>query len=183
MAITWQTLYDPWRRCDPLIRLFICISLGIMVWRIGVAVVAFPSVKLNFNDYVWMTQFFGLSGPMYLTLVFLGFGLIPGSSSAVIFGCIVTLAAGVGIRVTRNPLVFQLVICGGAIIATAFAVSVSPSLELAAAEALPTLIEGASVPGWIPLIVEYAFGITLCLVMGRKYVGDMSRRMRKRKTA
>ena len=183
MAITLQTLYDPWRRCDPFVRLFICISLGIMVWRIGVAVVAFPSVKLNFNDYVWMTQFFGLSGPMYLTLVFSGFGLIPSLSSALFFGFIATLAAGVCFRVTRSPRLFQLAMCCAAIIGVTINITISPSLEIAATQVLPTLIEGASVPGWIPLIVEYAFGITLCLVMGRKYVGDMSRRMRKRKTA
>ena len=84
---------------------------------------------------------------------------------------------------TRNPLVFHLVVCGAAIIGTAFAVSVSPSLELAAAEALPTLIEGASVPGWFAFVAEYAFAVALCLFMGRKYVSNMSRRARKRKPA
>ena len=170
-------------RCDPFIRLFICISLSILVWRIGVAAVAFPSVKFNFNDYVWMTKFFGMSDLMYLALVFSGFGLVPGISSALFFGCITTLAAGVCYRVTRVPVLFQFVMCGAAIIAASIGIAVSPSLDIAAGQVLPMLAEGASVPGWIAFVVEYAFAIILCLFTGRKYISDLSRRARKRKPA
>ena len=183
MTSTWQALRDQWQRCDPFIHLFIYICLTVLVWRIGVAIVAFPSVKLNFNDYVWMTQFFGMSGLMYLALVFSGFGLIPGLSSALFFGCIASLAAGACLRVTRSPRLFAFVMCCAAISGTTISIIVGPSLEIAAEQVLPTLIEGASVPGWISFVVEYALGIFLCLFMGRKYMTDMSRRMRKQKPA
>lgn len=183
MASTWKELRDQWRRCDPLIRLFIYICLAVLVWRIGVAIVALPSVKLNFNDYVWMTQFFGMSDLMYLVLVFSGFGLIPGLSSALFFGFIASLAAAACFRVTRSPRLLGFVMCCAAIIGTTISIIVGPSLEIAAVQVLPALIEGASVPGWISFVVEYVFGIILCLFMGRKYMTDMSRRMRKRKPA
>ena len=183
MASTWQKLYDQWQRCDPFVRLFIYICLIVLVWRIGVAVVAFPSVKLNFRDYVWMTKFFGMSDLMYLAMVFSGFGLIPSISSALFFGCIVSLAAGVCFRVTRSPWLFQAVMGCASIIGVSIAIIISPSLEIVAVQVIPTLIEGASVPGWISFVMEYAFGFVLCLVMGRQYVLDMSRGQRKRKPA
>ena len=183
MVSALRKLLDQWRHCDPLIRLFVYISLAILVWRIGVAVVAFPSVKFNFNDYVWMTKFFGMSDLMYLALVFSGFGLVPSISSALFFGCIASLAAGVCYRVTRVPVLFQFVMCCAAIIGASISIAIGPSLDIAAEQVLPMFIEGASVPGFVSLIVEYAFAIMLCLFTGRKYISDLSRRARKRKPA
>jgi len=183
VASTRHKLREQWRKCDPLIRLFIYICLAVLVWRIGVAIVALPSVKLNFNDYVWMTKFFGMSDLMYLALIFSGFGLIPGLSSALFFACIASLAAGAYFRVTRSPRLLQLAMCSAAIIGTTISITIGPSLEIATVQVIPTLIEGASVPGWIPFIVEYASGMSLCLFMGRKYMTDVSRSIRKRKPA
>lgn len=183
MASTRHKLYDQWPRCDPLIRLFIYICVIVLVWRIAVALFAFPSVKLNFNDYVWMTKFFGMSDLIYMALVFSGFGLIPSISSALFFGCIVSLAAGVCFRVTRSPWLFQAVMGCASIIGVSIASIISPSLEIVAVQVIPTLIEGAPVPGWISFVMEYAFGFVICLALGRNYVLDLSRRLRKRKPA
>ena len=183
MASAWRKLDDHWQRCDPFIRLFVYICLAVLAWRIGAAVVAFTSVKLNLNDYIWMTKFFGMSDPMYLALVFSGFGLIPNIFSALFFGCIASLAAAVCHRATHSHRRFQIAMCSAAIIGTTISIAVSPSLEVAAEQVLPMLMEGASVPGWIALVVEYGFAIMLCQVAGRIYLSDMSPRTRKRKRA
>ena len=178
MALIAQRMHDRWKRCDPLLRIFTYTCVIVLVWRISIAVVAFPSVKLNFNDYIWMTKFFGMSNLMYLALVFSGFGLIPSFSSAFFFGSTVMLAAVVRFRVTRSPLLFQFVMCCAAIIGITIAITINPSLKTVAVQVLPTLMEGTSVPVWIPIFVEYAFGIMLCRVMARRYFTNMSRRKR-----
>ena len=174
-----QKLVDQWKQCDPLIRMFTYTCLAVLLWRIGIALLAFPSVKLNFNDYIWMTKFFGLSDLMYLALVFSGFGLIFSFTSAFIFGSIAALAAAVCFHVTRRPLLLQIVMFCAAIIGISITIAVSPSLNTVAAHVLPTVVEGASVPAWIPIMVEYAFGIMLCRIMARKYTTDMSQQKRK----
>ena len=153
MALIAQKMHDRWKRCDPFLRIFMYTCLIVLVWRIGIAVVAFTSVKLNFKDYIWMTKFFGMSDLMYLALVFSGFGLIPSFSSAFFFGFIVMLAAGVCFRVTRSPLLFQFVTCCAAIIGITITITISPSLKTVAVQVLPTKMEGTSVPVWIPIFV------------------------------
>lgn len=183
MASILQTARDGWMRCDPLLRMFLLTCLFALVWRVGIAAAAFPSFKLNFNDYIWMTKFFGMSDLLYVALVFSGFGLMPSFTSSIFFGCMVSLAAAVGFHLTRRPRLLQMVVCCTAIIGTTITIIISPSLETVAAQVLPMLIEGPTAPVWIPFAVEYAFGIILCLVAGRRYISDMSRQKRKSQSA
>lgn len=161
------------RQCDPFIRLFAWVFFVVLFWRLGVAILALPSMNLNMRDYIWITMFFGMSDLLYLALAFTSFGIIRGLTIAILFASVTSYITWVcaGVPVRR----FRLIL--GCATAACLAISnvIGPPLHSSLAN-----LTGASAIGWIAIIGEFLLGVIIIQAMASRQMKDWRRRQKRK---
>ena len=173
MTTIRRNLQSLWRQIDPTLRLFVCVFLMVFLWRLSIAILAFPGVQYNLSDCIWMTKFFGMSDLMFAALVFTGFGIIPSLSSAIFFAFATGLAAWVCVRARIPARSSALILSFAAIVCVAMSIAVGPTLQMSLA-----VLTGATLPGLISVICEFLIGLIIIQAMAAWHMKDMRRRKR-----
>ncbi len=173
MTAAMRNIQRLWRQIDPSLRLFVCVFLMVFLWRLSIAILAFPGVQYNLSDYIWMTKFFGMSDLMFAALVFTGFGIIPSLSNAIFFAFATGLAAWVCIRARVSARRATLILSFAAVVCVAMSTAVGPSLQMSLA-----VLTGAPLPGLISFIGEFLIGLIIIQAMAAWHIKDMRRRKR-----